>query len=161
MFFGLAVAALLALPPTYATFESSNTEAHDYAPVAKRLPSTWHQADDHPVHALFKRQSIDDGVTYATVGSQQWYNAYPSGHPDTSKLPQEWINALNAAVAAGKIPNIPPSHNAPNQNPTYPDGLDPTSSKVCSGTYKCRITGDIWDAPEGNIGCGFGEIDFS
>jgi len=155
----LAAAALLAaaLPLTVqAALKSSHAQDQDHAPVAKRLPAAWYQADNHPAHALFKRQS--DGSTYPTVGSQEWYNAYPPGLPDTSKLPTEWVNALNAAVTAGKIPNIPPSHNAPNQDPTYPNGLDPNSAKVCSGTYQCRIPGDIWDAPEGYLGCGFGEI---
>lgn len=39
--------------------------------------------------------------------------------------------------------------------PVYASGLDPTSDQVCSGTYKCRIPGDIWDAPDGTFGCGF------
>jgi len=153
----LAAAALLAaaLPLTVQTaLKSSRAQDQDHAPVAKRLPAAWYQADNHPAHALFKRQSLSnsDGSTYPTVGSQEWYNAYPPGLPDTSKLPMEWVNALNAAVTAGKIPNIPPSHNAPNQDPTYPNGLDPNSAKVCSGTYQCRIPGDIWDAPEGYLG---------
>jgi chitin deacetylase len=154
----LAVATFFAFPLTQAvlTGRPALTQNHDHAPVSKRLPSAWYQVDDHPVHGLFKRQSATDGVTYATVGSQEWLNAYPPGLPDTSQMPQEWVDALKAAVAAGKIPDIPQSRNAPDQDPTYPDGLDPTSPKVCSGTYQCQIPGDIWDAPEGYLGCSFG-----
>jgi hypothetical protein len=99
-------------------------------------------------------------VIYATVGSDEWAKAYPPGLPDTTQLPQEWVNALNTAVAAGKIPDIPPSHTTGEQDPKYPDGLDPMSDKVCSGTYQCRIPGDIWDAPEGYLGCSFGELSY-
>jgi chitin deacetylase len=158
MLFHLAVAAFFALPLSQAilTGRPALTQDHNYAPVSKRLPSTWYQADDHHAHSLFKRQSTTDGVTYATVGSQEWLNAYPPGLPDTSQMPQEWVDALNTAVAAGKIPDIPQSRNTADQDPTYPDGLDPTSPKVCSGTYQCQIPGDIWDAPEGYLGCSFG-----
>ena len=132
----------------------------EHPPVRKRLPTnTWFHDEDHFAHALFKRQSANssnptDGVTYPTVGSPQWAKAYPADLPDTAKLPVAWTNALNAAVSAGKIPNIPPS-TLVNGNPTYPKGYSATSARVCSGTYQCRIPGDIWDAPEGTIGCGF------
>lgn len=59
------------------------------------------------------------------------------------------MEAFNNAVAAGKIPNIPPSTNPNAALPVYPDGLDPTSPEVCSGSYQCRIPGDIWDGPDG------------
>lgn len=151
MFCHLAIIALFAWPLANATPHADN-----HAPLRKRLPEAWFQPDSHPVHALFKRQSLPtDGVTYATVGSPEWLNAYPPGVPDNTKLPQAWVDALNAAVSAGRIPGIPPSQNVPNQNPTYPNGLVPTSPQVCSGTYKCRIPGDIWDAPAGELGCGF------
>ena len=80
----LAAAALLAaaLPLTVqAALKSSHAQDQDHAPVAKRLPAAWYQAGNHPAHALFKRQSLSnsDGSTYPTVGSQEWYNAYPPG----------------------------------------------------------------------------------
>jgi peptidoglycan/xylan/chitin deacetylase (PgdA/CDA1 family) len=65
------------------------------------------------------------------------------------------VDALNAAVAAGKIPNIPQSSNTPGTNPQYPQGQDAAGSTICSSTYKCRAPGDIWDAPQGMIGTGF------
>ena len=72
-------------------------------------------------------------------------------------MPQAWKDALTAAVQAGKIPNIPPSSdsNKKNGSPVYPPGYNPYSPQVCSGTYKCRIAGDVWDAPPGVIGISF------
>lgn len=132
-----------------------------HAPIHKRLPGdTWYHDAEHPAYALFRRGSNNptDGGNYSAVGSEAWYNAYPPAAADTTKLPQAWVNALNAAVSAGKIPNIPPSNYDPSVNdgnPTYPNGLDPNSKEVCSGTYQCRIDGDIWDAPQGTLGSGF------
>jgi chitin deacetylase len=60
---------------------------------------------------------------------------------------------LNAAVAAGQIPDIPVT--TLNVNPIYPNGLDPTDPSICSSTYDCRAPGDIWDAPDGVIAIGF------
>ncbi|KAJ7180087.1 chitin deacetylase [Mycena crocata] len=127
----------------------------DHAHVGKRLPSSWDQPRDHPVHALFKRGPATDGVTYAQVGSPTWSAAYPESTPDSKAMPAEWITALNAAVAAKAIPDIPASTNLPNQNPTYPAGFDPNGAVVCSATYKCRNKGDVWDAPDSSIGISF------
>lgn len=72
-------------------------------------------------------------------------------------MPQAWKDALTAAVQAGKIPDIPPSSYSNNNNgsPVYPPGYNPYSPQVCSGTYKCRVVGDVWDAPPGMIGISF------
>ncbi|KAF8913899.1 hypothetical protein CPB84DRAFT_1757852 [Gymnopilus junonius] len=120
------------------------------------LPSkTWYQDPEHPVHALFRRDALGDGTTYAAVGSPSWSAPYPSSTPNPSALPVEWLNTLNAAVAAGKIPNIPQSSNLPNQNPVYPTGYDPNSPTVCSATEQCVTPGDIWDAPDGVFASSF------
>lgn len=154
MFRQIAALALLSLPFTQVA--SVPHADHDHTPSTKRLPDAWFHDDTHFAHKLFKRQSNPtDGTTYATVGSPEWSKGFPPALPDSTKLPQQWVDALNAAVSAGKIPNIPPAQNIPNQNPKYPNNLDPTSKDVCSGTYKCRIPGDIWDAPTGTLGCGF------
>ncbi|KAJ7502621.1 carbohydrate esterase family 4 protein [Mycena galericulata] len=136
------------------------TDDHDHShSAAKRLPSTWYHPDDHPVHKLFKRgAAATDGATYATVGSDEWTNAYPAGPPtliDGNAIPAEWAAALAAAVASGTIPDVPVSSALPNQSPTYPGGVDPSGSDICSGTYGCRIPGDIWDAPDGYVGLSF------
>lgn len=70
-------------------------------------------------------------------------------------MPQAWVDALNNAVTAGKIPNIPVSTSVNLENPTYPTGFDPYSATVCSSTYKCVTPGDIWDAPTGTIALSF------
>lgn len=84
-----------------------------------------------------------------------WAAAYPASTPDANAMPQAWKDALAAAEKAGKIPNIPPSSSSNKGNPVYPSGYDPLSAQVCSATYKCRIAGDIWDAPQGVIGISF------
>jgi hypothetical protein len=68
----------------------------------------------------------------------------------SAKIPQAWKDALDKAVSAGKIPNIPNS-NANDGDPKYPNNLDPNSKTVCSSTAKCRQDVDyvIWDAPDG------------
>jgi chitin deacetylase len=72
-------------------------------------------------------------------------------------MPQAWKDALNAAVAAGLIPNDAPSHlDGQGGQPTYATGVDPNSpNSVCSGTYKCKLPGQIWDSPEGVWGISF------
>lgn len=70
-------------------------------------------------------------------------------------MPQSWKDALNIAVQAGKIPNIPPGkQSSPSSNPTY-GTLNPNGPQVCSATYGCRIAGQVWDAPQGVIGISF------
>ncbi|KAF9568900.1 glycoside hydrolase/deacetylase [Agrocybe pediades] len=147
----LSVACAAAAPKP-----SEASHSHSYT-VRRALPNTWHQPDDHPVHALFKRATATgDGVAYPAVGDAAWAAAYPQSTPDSKALPAAWVNALNAAVAAGTIPDIPiPTQTAPNTNPIYPTGSDPNSPNICSGTYKCRIPGDIWDSPDGVFASSF------
>lgn len=128
--------------------------------ASRTLPGTWYQPLDHFAHSLFRRQTTN--ATNATspagfppVGSPTWTAAYPSDTPDSTKMPQAWKDALNAAVQAGKIPNIPLGHQTSSgSNPTY-GSLDPNGPEVCSGTYQCRIPGQIWDAPAGTLGLSF------
>jgi chitin deacetylase len=70
-------------------------------------------------------------------------------------MPQAWKDALAAAVAAGKIPAIPPTTIIPGQNPQYPSGVMANSPDVCSSTWKCRTDDVIWDAPDGQVGISF------
>ncbi|KAG6900966.1 hypothetical protein C0993_004403 [Termitomyces sp. T159_Od127] len=137
-------ALLLALPLAHAA-RFRVPHAHS---LERRLPASWYQHDDHPVHALFRRGPPTDGTNYPQVGSPTWSAAYPSSSPDVNALPQQWVAALNAAVDAGKIPNIPQSSNTPGTNPVYPAGFNPNGPQVCSATYKCQIPGDVWDAPD-------------
>ncbi|KAF8272073.1 hypothetical protein EI94DRAFT_1865105, partial [Lactarius quietus] len=123
----------------------------------RALPDRWYHRDDHPAHALFRRQAATPTAPsdFPQVGTPAWVAAYPSLTPDSSAMPQSWKDALNIAVQAGKIPNIPLSTQSnPTANPTY-GSLSPTDPSVCSGTYGCRIPGQIWDAPNGTIGISF------
>lgn len=122
--------------------------------LGKRLPSTWYQPEDHPVHKLFRRGTTD-GATYPVVGSPEWLAAYPPGAADTTKLPQAWVDALNTAVAAGLIPNISQTTQTGTGNPAYPNNANASAPDICSSTDQCRAPGDIWDAPDGVLGIGF------
>jgi len=139
-----------------AIMPSHDIHVHDHT-SQRLLPNKWYHDDDHPVHALFGRQAGTPTVpsAFPQVGTPAWAAAYPSWTPDSSVMPQSWIDALNNAVQAGTIPNIPVSHqSAPNTNPTY-GSLNPNGAEVCSGTYGCRIAGQIWDAPQGVMGIAF------
>ncbi|KAF8205390.1 hypothetical protein K438DRAFT_1460134, partial [Mycena galopus ATCC 62051] len=125
----------------------------------KRLPTpTWFHESEHPVHELFRRGDTD-GVAYATVGSDEWAAGFPPQWPtngvDTQSMPTAWTDALNAAVASKSIPDVPIPTMGSDGNPAYPSGSDPTSSSICSGTYGCRVDGDIWDGPDGTLGLSF------
>ena len=74
--------------------------------------------------------------------------------PNGAGLPQAWIDALDAAIKAGKIPDVPVSQDT-GGNPIYPNNLDPLSPEICSSTYKCRNDDDLWDAPDGVFSSGF------
>ena len=154
--FAGALVVLLSLSSSVraAAIPSDDTHAHDH--VAEGiLPGRWFHDDNHPAHALFKRQASSGLSNFPQVGGQGWAAAYPPGVPDSSQMPQAWTDALNRAVQAGKIPNLAPStQNAPNTNPVY-NGLDATSPQVCSGSYGCRLPNIIYDAPAGTIGIGF------
>ncbi|PPQ91816.1 hypothetical protein CVT25_000265 [Psilocybe cyanescens] len=141
------VVRIAAVPTPSATVE------HDHVHnVHRALPGSWYHDQDHPVHELFKRAPPGDGTTYADVA---WSAGFPQSSPDPNALPAAWVSALNAAVAAGSIPNIPQSTNTPGVNPVYPSGVNPNGPQVCSATYKCRIPGDIWDSPNGVFASSF------
>ena len=83
-----------------------------------------------------------------------WAAAYPKSTPDPAQLPQAWVDALNTAVSAGKIPTFGPSKST-GGNPSYP-GADPNGDEICSTTYKCRKNPEnIYDAPTGLLGVSF------
>ncbi|KAF7336102.1 Carbohydrate esterase family 4 protein [Mycena venus] len=150
----LVLAALLALPLlTSASSIQGRHDDHSHT-AAQLLPSTWFHDSEHPVHELFRRGDATDGVTYSTVGSQAWSAGYPSpwstASSDANALPAAWVAALNDAVSRKVIPDVPIPKLGADGNPAYPSG-DPNGPEICSGTYGCRIEGDIWDGPQG--GC--------
>jgi hypothetical protein len=88
----------------------------------------------------------------------EWAAQFPADVPDYTQLPKEWTDALAAADAAGKIPNIPHASAPGGQsNPVYPPGVNPSSPEICSATYKCVIPEDedLWNAPTGVYGSSF------
>lgn len=164
----LTSALLLAATVAYA---SANPAGHTHID-ANPLPGKWYHEDDHPVYSLFRRAGNTDGVTYPAIGTAgtfgvsclrfethanrtEWSAGFPAASASTTNMPQAWTDALNKAVAAGKIPDIPLSTVVGQENPVYPAGYDPYSPTVCSSTYKCVAAGDVWDAPPGVIALSF------
>jgi hypothetical protein len=87
--------------------------------------------------------------------SSAWSADFPESTPDSSQLPKAWVDALNAAVTAGKIPNLPSSTSSHGSEPKYSD-LDPNGAEVCSSTYKCmQNSPNIWNAPDGYFASSF------
>lgn len=152
------LSALLLLPLLVLAHPTPQPDGSDCGSVKRSLPGRWYQPEGHPVEKLFKRQNgtvPTDGVTYPAVGSPEWLAGYPAVPPDSTKMPQEWINALNQAVAAGKIPNTPLATGNGDNTPTYPNGGNPNDPSICSASYGCRGPEDIWDAPAGVLGLSF------
>ena len=125
--------------------------------VKRSLPARWYQDEGSPVARLFNRQNpTTDGVGYPAIGTPEWSSGYPGVPPDSTKMPQEWTNALNAAVNAGKIPNIPVANGGGQAGPTYPDGGNPGDpATICSATFGCFAPTDIVNAPDGVLALSF------
>ncbi|KAH7887739.1 carbohydrate esterase family 4 protein [Phlebopus sp. FC_14] len=151
MSFRLAATFFLAASLAHAII----TPVHDDHVESKRLPGKWYHEEDHPAYSLFRRGGNNDGVSYAPIGTAAWSQGFPPDNASTTNMPEAWTSALNAAVAAGKIPDIPPSTSIAGQDPTYPEGYDPVGPQVCSSTYKCAAKDDVWNAPDGFIGISF------
>ncbi|KAF9009044.1 hypothetical protein BDQ17DRAFT_1301332 [Cyathus striatus] len=114
----------------------------------------WYHIENHTIYKLFSRAQ-DDGTDYPAVGTTAWSAPFPRSSPSINDLPGEWIAALDNALAAKKIPDIPRATNTPQTNPVYPRGVNPLDKDVCSATYKCRNVDDIWDGPNGTFGISF------
>ena len=152
----MVLLALLLLPLLVLAHPTPHPDGSDCS-VKRALPSRWYHEPGHPVEQLFKRQNGDnptDGGSYPEVGSPTWSAGFPGITPDVNALPKEWVDALNAAVAAGKIPNIPQA-TVNGANTAYPPGVNPNSPEVCSGVARCRNPDDIWDAPDGVLALSF------
>ncbi|KAJ7609503.1 hypothetical protein FB45DRAFT_944586 [Roridomyces roridus] len=143
----LATVALLLLPLAHAHIPTHN---HGHS-SRHALPDHWAQPRDHAVHSLFARADIP------AVGTDAWTAALPpftpdgSHTPDTTKLPQAWVDAYNAAKSAGKIPNVPLSTAAG----VYPNNADPMSADICSSYIGCRAPEDHFNVPDGTLALNF------
>ncbi|KAG9123464.1 hypothetical protein FRC07_014908 [Ceratobasidium sp. 392] len=147
-----AVLALIAAAPAVL--------AHplDTAHVEKRgLGARWYHEESHPVHRLFARQNSSN--PYPQVGSPEWTKKYPPGKLSTAGIPTGWIDALNAAVSAGKIPsNVPISTQSGGGAPTYKNAtknMDPAKQPICSSSSQCTGDGQIYDVPDGIVAISF------
>jgi chitin deacetylase len=166
---------LFALFPLASTASGIPVHAHDFHSA---LPDTWFHPPDHPIHALFRRET-QTGFDIPTTGVVFGHHPTPrvrthripssltiacvNDFPplpdpvvpvDPEMMPQQWKDYFSDNCE-GNIPNIPQTIVSAS-GPTYPSGYDPTSSQVCSATYKaCRMEGDIWDAPYGYMALGF------
>ena len=151
------LSAILLLPLYVLAHPTPNADGLNLEIVERSLPGRWYQERGHPVEKLFARQNVPtDGVSYPAIGTPQWSQGYPPVPPNSAQMPQEWIDALNTAVNAGKIPNTPPSTaNQQTGTVAYSDGVNPTDPSVCSASFGCRGAGDIWDGPNGTLAIGF------
>lgn len=151
------LSAFLLLPLLVLAHPTPQPDGSDWESVKRSLPSRWYHEEGHPVERLFTRQNgnPNDGVTYPAVGTPEWAAGYPAVPPDSTKMPQAWIDALNQALAAGKIPNSTLANSAGDNTPTYPNGANPNDPSICSASYGCKAPGDIWDAPDGVLGLSF------
>jgi chitin deacetylase len=150
----LALAHLLSTSVYAAVIPSRNDDTHDHV-SQDPLPGSWYHDDDHFAHALFRRQNTNT-PSFPEVGSPTWSAAYPVGTPNSGAMPQAWKDALNTAVQAGLIPNIPPSAPAnPGGGPVYPNGLNGASPQVCSWSFGCVMNDTIVNAPPGVVGVAF------
>ncbi|KAL4075861.1 carbohydrate esterase family 4 protein [Scleroderma citrinum] len=147
----LASAILLAVCVAQAIV--SATVDPDQADPTHHLSERWYHDENHSVHTLFRRGG-NDGIIYSPIGSPDWAQGFPADPALMQNMPQAWLDALHAAIAAGKIPDIPVTTMG-GPSPTYPDGYDPMSPNVCSSSYQCRIPGDIWDGPPGTLSLSF------
>lgn len=168
----MLLASLLLAACTVLAVSVPTSDAHDHS-VRRSLGGQWYHEPDHPVHNLFRRSGQTDGITYPAVGSLSeymlhcirihltqffvivWGQNFPSGTPDSSQLPKAWLDALTAAVNAGKIPDVPIAESEDGADPKYPDDLDPMSPQICSSTYKCINNLAWWDGPEGYYASSF------
>ncbi|SNX81971.1 related to CDA2 - sporulation-specific chitin deacetylase [Melanopsichium pennsylvanicum] len=83
-------------------------------------------------------------------------NNYPPALavPTAAETPKEWLDALQAATAAGKIPNIAPAMNQ-GGNIVYANNVG-FDQATCSWTVtKCVSKNDIVNAPDNHMAIGF------
>ncbi|KAG1754040.1 carbohydrate esterase family 4 protein [Suillus paluster] len=152
----LSAILLLATSAVYASVAPTSVfPTHESHTENKTSRNKWYHEDDHPLHALFKRGPVGDSITYPVIGTPSWSAGFPQLNADTASLPQAWVDALNAAVTAGKVPDVPQSTSINGTDPVYPTGSDPMSAAVCSSTYKCVTPGDVWNALPGVVALSF------
>jgi len=127
---------------------------------ARGLGARWYHEPDHPAHRLFARQNSNTtSGGYPAVGSAAWTAKYPAGALTVANTPAAWLAALNASIAAGKIPtNCPVSTMGAGGVPAYKNSsgtMDPGSAQICSSSDQCPGDGQVYNAPAGVVGLSF------
>lgn len=125
---------------------------------ARGLGARWYHEAEHPAHRLFARQNANS-TGYPAVGSSAWTAKYPAGKLTTANTPSGWLDALNAAVSAGKIPtNCPVATQSGGGVPAYKNSsgtMNPGKEPICSSSSQCQGDGQIYNAPAGMVGLSF------
>ncbi|KAG8724039.1 hypothetical protein FRC11_002219 [Ceratobasidium sp. 423] len=124
--------------------------------AAGALPGRWYRepgAMDHPVHKLFSRQT-----TTAPVGSAEWRAKYPQGALNATAIPQAWLDAMNKALADGKIPSyndVPVAAAAGSYKSKSGSTLNGGKAPICSSSLGCKDNTQIYDVPDGIVAISF------
>ncbi|CUA72086.1 hypothetical protein RSOLAG22IIIB_10059 [Rhizoctonia solani] len=124
--------------------------------AARALPGQWYRepgAMDHPVHKLFSRQT-----TLAPVGSPEWRAKFPKGKLNATSIPQTWLDAMNKAIADGRIPStdqVPVATTAGVYRSKAGKTLDGGKAPICSSTVGCKDDTQIYDVPDGIVAISF------
>ncbi|KAG9101297.1 hypothetical protein FRC06_003216 [Ceratobasidium sp. 370] len=114
------------------------------------LPGRWYREPGSPVHKLFARQS-----TFPPVGSSEWTKKYPAGKLSTAQTPQEWTDALNAAVSAGLIPTNCPVASSAGTYRNSSGTMNPFQEPICSSAAQCKNADQTYDVPDGLVALSF------
>ncbi|CAE7123779.1 unnamed protein product [Rhizoctonia solani] len=126
------------------------------ATSALAAPGQWYRdpnAVDHPVHKLFNRQTAA-----APVGSAEWRAKFPRGALNATSIPKPWLDAMNKAIADGKIPStndVPIATTAGVYRSSSGRTLDGGKAPICSSTVGCKDSTQIYDVPDGIVAISF------
>lgn len=124
-------------------------------PFVAAAPSPW-QADDSPVHALFKRQQASGAAAAPAPGASG--SKYPAELQVPKQSPKEWTDKLKSV----QIADVPVAQKDPASDNAviYPgnpsmDELSDAKGRYCAYSTGCMREGDIRDLPEGVFGLTF------
>ncbi|KAH8828943.1 carbohydrate esterase family 4 protein [Flagelloscypha sp. PMI_526] len=151
MVYQLTLAATL----TFVGYTFAHADPNGHSDITKRFSGSWFHPREHPAYDLFGRADV-----FPAIGTPEWKAGFPpplistltaDQYTPLANLKPAWKAALEAAVKAGKIPNVPQTTNG-----TYPQGTNANDKSVCSAVNKvCRIDGDIWEGPDGTFASSF------
>ncbi|RSH91099.1 hypothetical protein EHS25_010275 [Saitozyma podzolica] len=112
--------------------------------AAPAFEPRWQPADSH-VADLFKRGGSDPS-------DPNWASSYPASGatPPSSSIPAAWLSKL----ASISLPNVQPSTQN-NGYPTYANGESGADSTICSFTYGCTTSDDLFNPPAGVLALTF------